>query len=137
MRIKVAITVALALSVVGGGCSRPWQVSTADLAPLKSQPYGQTLKSQPYGQTRYSNSYDPPSQYPDPYVPSRPRYSDPYAPSQYGQASPSNPLGPVSEPNPPPVVQSSSARKVKTITIPAPGAPAEPEVTRSTIKASP
>ena len=128
MRIKVAITVALALSVVGGGCSRPWQVSTADLAPLKSQPYGQT---------RYSNSYDPPSQYPDPYVPSRPRYSDPFAPSQYGRASPSNPLGPVSEPNLPPVVQSSSARKVKTITIPAPGAPAEPEVTRSKIKASP
>jgi hypothetical protein len=128
MRIKVAITVALALSVVGGGCSRPWQLSTADLAPLKSQPYEQK---------RYSNLYDPPSQYPDPYVPSRPRYSDPYAPSQYGRASSSNPLGPVSDPNPPPVVQSSSARKVKTITIPAPGAPAEPEVSRSTIKASP
>jgi hypothetical protein len=128
MRIKVAITVALALSVVGGGCSRPWQLSTADLAPLKSQPYEQK---------RYSNLYDPPSQYPDPYVPSRPRYSDRYAPSQYGRASSSNQLGPVSDPNPPPVVQSSSARKVKTITIPAPGAPAEPEVSRSTIKASP
>jgi hypothetical protein len=95
MRIKVAITMALALFVVGGGCSRPWQASTADLAPLNSRPYGQT---------RYSNSFDPPSQYPD----------------RHERASPSNPLGPVSEPNPPSVWP--GARKVKTITIPAPGA---------------
>ena len=91
MHAKAAITAALALSVVGGGCSRPWQASTADLAPLNSQP----------GQTRYSNSFDPSSQYPD------------------GEgASPSNPSGPVSEPQPPPAWP--GARKVKTITIPAP-----------------
>ena len=46
MRVKTAITVASALFAVGGGCSRPWQASTADLAPLDSPPYGQT---------RYSN----------------------------------------------------------------------------------
>ena len=46
MRVKTAITAALALSVVGGGCSRPWQASTADLAPLSSPPYGEA---------RYSN----------------------------------------------------------------------------------
>ena len=94
MRVKTTITAALALSVVGGGCSRPWQASTADLAPLNSRPYGQT---------RNSNSFDPPSQYPD-----------------GERASPSNPLGPESEPQPPPAWP--GARKVKTITIPGPDA---------------
>ena len=35
MRIIAAIAVASALFVVGGGCSRPWQASTADVAPLE------------------------------------------------------------------------------------------------------
>ena len=56
MRIIAAIAVASALFVVGGGCSRPWQASRADLAPLNPPPYGQT---------RYENSFDPPSQYSD------------------------------------------------------------------------
>jgi hypothetical protein len=86
MRIMAAIAVASALFVVGGGCSRPWQASRADLAPLNPPPHGQT---------RYENSFDPPSQYPD-----------------------GDPSGPVSEPQPPPAW--SGARKVKTITIPAP-----------------
>jgi hypothetical protein len=90
MRVSAAITVASALFAVGG-CSRPWQASTADLAPLNSPPYGQT---------RYSNSLDPA------------RYSD-------GERALSpNPSGPVSEPQPPPAWP--GARKVKTITIPAP-----------------
>ena len=42
MRVKTTITAALALSVVGGGCSRPWQASTADLAPLNSVDAGCT-----------------------------------------------------------------------------------------------
>ena len=92
MRVRAAITAALALSIVGGGCSRPWQASTADLAPLNSPPYGET---------RYPNSFDPPSQYPD-----------------GERASPSNPSDPVSEPQPPPAWP--GARKVQTITIPAP-----------------
>ena len=54
MRIIAAIAVASALFAVGGGCSRPWQASRADLAPLNPPPYGQT---------RYENSFDPPSQY--------------------------------------------------------------------------
>ena len=95
IQVQVAITLALAVCIAGGGCSRPWQASSADLAPLSSEPYGRT---------RYSNTSHPPSQYPD----------------GYKQASPSNPLGPVSEPNPQPIWQSSGARKVKTITIPAP-----------------
>lgn len=94
MRVKTAITVASVLFAVGGGCSRPWQASTADVAPLDSPPYGQT---------RYSNSFDPPSQNPD------------------GERAVSlNPSGPVSEPQPPPAW--TGARKVKTITIPAPAA---------------
>src|SRR5512147_2887653 len=56
MRVRAAITVASALFAVGGGCSRPWQASTADLAPLNSPPYVQT---------RYSNSLDPPPPYSD------------------------------------------------------------------------
>ena len=88
MRIIAAIAVASALFVVGGGCSRPWQASRADLAPLNPPPYGQT---------RYENSFEAPSQYPD------------------GERDPS---GPVSEPQPPPAWK--GARKVKTITIPAP-----------------
>ena len=88
MRIIGAIAVASALFVVGGGCSRPWQASRADLAPLNPPPYGQT---------RYENSFDPPSQYP---------------------AGERDPSGPVSEPQPSPAW--SGARKVKTITIPAP-----------------
>jgi len=93
MRVK-AITVASVLFAVGGGCSRPWQASTADVAPLNSPPYGQT---------RYSNSFDPPSQNPD------------------GERALSlNPSGPVSEPQPPPAW--TGGRKVKTITIPAPAA---------------
>ena len=55
MRIIAAIAVASALFVVGGGCSRPWQASRADLAPLNPPP----------GQTRYENSFDPTSQSPD------------------------------------------------------------------------
>jgi hypothetical protein len=91
MRVKAAIAVASALFVVGS-CSRPWQTSRADLAPMNPPPYGQT---------RYENSFDPPSQYP------------------YGERAPSlKPPGLVSEPQPPPVWQGS--RKVKTITIPAP-----------------
>ena len=90
MRIITAIAVASALFVVEGGCSRPWQASRADLAPLNPPPYGRT---------RYEHSFDPPSQYPD------------------GDRDPS---GPVSEPQPPPAW--SGARKVKTITIPAPTA---------------
>ena len=94
MRVRAAITVASALFGVGGGCSRPWQTSTADLAPLNSPPYGQT---------RYLNSFDPPSQSPD------------------GERALSpNPSGPVSEPQPPPAWP--GARKVKTITIPGPDA---------------
>ena len=93
MRVRAAITVASALFAIGAGCSRPWQASTADLAPLNSPPYGQT---------RYSNSLDPPSQY-----------------SDSEQASSPTPSGrPVSEPQPPPAWP--GARKVKTITIPAP-----------------
>ena len=88
MRIIAAIAVASALFVAGGGCSRPWQASGADLAPLNPPPYGQT---------RYENSFDPPSQYSD------------------GGWDPS---GLVSEPQPPPAWK--GARKVKTITIPAP-----------------
>jgi hypothetical protein len=94
MRVRAAITVASALFAVGGGCSRPWQASTADLAPLNSPPYGQT---------RYSNSLDPPSQY-----------------SDGERALLPNPSGPVSEPQTPPAW--AGARKVKTITIPAPAA---------------
>ena len=97
MRIQVAITLALAVCIAGGGCSRPWQASSADLAPLNSEPFGQA---------RYSNTSHQPSQYL----------------VGYKQASPSNPLGPVSEPNQPPIWQSSGARKVKTISIPAPEA---------------
>ena len=94
MRIITAIAVASALFAVGGGCSRPWQASRADLAPLNPPPYGQT---------RYENSFDPPSQYPD-----------------GERASSPNPSGPVSEPQPLP--SWPGARKVKTITIPAPAA---------------
>jgi hypothetical protein len=94
MRVKVAITVASVLFVVGAGCSRPWQASTGDVAPLNPPPYGQT---------RSSNSFDPPSQNPD------------------GERALSlNPSGPVSESQPPPAWTGS--RKVKTITIPAPAA---------------
>ena len=92
MRVKAAIVVASALFAVGEGCSRPWQASTADLAPLNPPPYVQT---------RYPN--DPPPQYP-----------------ASEQASSPNSSGPVSEPQPPPAWP--GARKVKTITIPAPGA---------------
>jgi hypothetical protein len=91
MRIIAAIAVALALFAFGGGCSRPWQASRADLAPLSPPPYGQT---------RLRESFDPPSQYPD-----------------GERAASPNPSGPVSEPQPWP-----GARKVKTITIPAPAA---------------
>ena len=42
MRIIAAIAVASALFVLGGGCSRPWQASRADLSPLNPPPYGQT-----------------------------------------------------------------------------------------------
>ena len=56
MRVKAAITVASVLFAVGGGCSRPWQASNADVAPLNSPPFGQT---------RSSNSFDLPSQNPD------------------------------------------------------------------------
>ena len=94
MRVKTAIAVASVLFAVGGGCSRPWQASNADVAPLNSPPYGQT---------RYSNSFDPPSQNPDD-----------------GRALSLNPSGPVSEPQPPPAWV--GGRKVKTITIPAPAA---------------
>ena len=94
MRIKAAISVASVLFAVGGGCSRPWQASTADVAPLNPPPYGQT---------RSSNSFDLPPQNTD------------------GERALSlNPSGPVSEPQPPPGW--SGARKVKTITIPAPAA---------------
>lgn len=94
MHVKAAITVASVLFAVGGGCSRPWQASSADVAPLNSLPYGQT---------RYSNSFDPPSQNPD-----------------GERALSQNPSDPVSEPQPPPAWK--GARKVKTITIPAPAA---------------
>ena len=95
MRVKAAITVASVLfAVLGGGCSRPWQASTADVPPLNSPPYGQS---------RSSNSFDPPSQNPDD-----------------GRALSLNPSGPVSEPPPPPAWV--GGRKVKTITIPAPAA---------------
>ena len=90
MRMIAAIAVASALFVLGGGCSRPWQASRVDLAPLNPPPYGPT---------RYQNSFNPPSQYTE------------------GER---DPAGPVSEPQPPPAW--SGARKVKTITIPAPGA---------------
>jgi len=94
MRTKVAIAVALALTVVGG-CSRPWQASTAELAPLNAVPYGQE---------QYSQSYDPTSQYADPltlpqsgyaepYPQSRPQYSNPYPPSQSGYTNPYPPSG--------------------------------------------
>ena len=89
MRIIAAIAVASALFVVGGGCSRPWQASRADLAPLNPLPYGQT---------RYENSFDPPSQYPD------------------GERAPS---GPVSEPQPPPAWTGSRKVKTITIPAPA------------------
>jgi hypothetical protein len=96
MRAKTTIIliVASALCAVGLSCSRPWQASRADLAPLNPSPYGQT---------RYENSFDPPSQYPD-----------------GERASPPNLSGPVSEPQSPPPWQ--GARKVTTITIPAPAA---------------
>ena len=42
MRVKAAIVVASALFAVGEGCSRPWQASTADLAPVNPPPYAQT-----------------------------------------------------------------------------------------------
>jgi hypothetical protein len=58
------------------------------------------LNPSTYGQTRYENSFDPTSQYPD-----------------GERAALPNPSGPVSEPQPWP-----GARKVKTITIPAPAA---------------
>lgn len=94
MGVKAAITVASVLFAVGGGCSRPWQASTTDVAPLNSPPYGQT---------RYSKSFDPPSQNPN------------------GERALSlNPSGPVSEMQPPPAW--TGGRKVKTITIPAPAA---------------
>ena len=94
MHVRVAITLTSALLALAGGCSRPWQASTPDSAPLNSTPYGQT---------RYSDSFEPPSQYPDGERPLSP-----------------NPSGPVSEPQPPPAWP--GARKVKTITIPAPTA---------------
>jgi len=89
MRVKAAIVIASALFAVGGGCSRPWQASTGDLAPLNPPPYGQT---------RYPN--DPSPQYP-----------------AGEQASSSSP---VSEPQPPSALP--GARRVRTITIPTPGA---------------
>jgi hypothetical protein len=92
MRVKAAIVVASALFAVGS-CSRPWQASRADLAPLNPPPYEQT---------RHENPADPPLQYTD-----------------GEQASSPNPPGPVSEPAPP---AWQGARKVKTITIPAPAA---------------
>ena len=88
MRVKAAIVVASALFAVGEGCSRPWQASTADLAPLNPPPYGQT---------RHPN--DPSPQYP-----------------AGEQASSPNSSGPVSE-----TPAWPGARKVETITIPAPG----------------
>ena len=90
MRVKAALTVGLVLFAVGAGCSRPWQASTSDLAPLNAPPYGQT-----------HNSFDLPSQY-----------------SDGERASSPNSSGPLSEPQPPPAWP--GARKVKTITIPAP-----------------
>ena len=89
MRVNAALTAALILFAVGAGCSRPWQASTSDLAPLNAPPYG----------TR--NSFDLSSQY-----------------SNGEGASSPNPSGPLSEPQPPPAWP--GARKVKTITIPAP-----------------
>jgi hypothetical protein len=94
MRITAAITVASVFFAIGGGCSRPWNASTADLAPPRS-PH--------YGPTRYSIPFDPSSRNPD---------GDP--------ASPINPTSPASESQPPPAWP--GARKVKTITIPGPAA---------------
>ena len=89
MRVNAALTAALILFAVGAGCSRPWQASTSDLAPLNAPPYGQTRNSSDLS-SQYSNGE--------------------------GASSP-NPSGP-SEPQPPPTWP--GARKVKTITIPAP-----------------
>lgn len=90
MRVKTAIAVASVLFAVGGGCSRPWQASNADVAPLNSPPYGQT---------RYSN---PPSQNPD------------------GERALSlNPSGPVSEPQPSPAWVGGRKVKTITIPAPA------------------
>src|SRR6185437_8841328 len=120
MRKAVAIVVAL-LSVLAG-CSRPWQTSSADPAPLSPDPnyapppragaYGGPAWAVPSESARSSEPFagapppPPQSQSPDQYGEGArsldPNEPDPYAAepraNEYDQASPSNPYGPVMRP---------------------------------------
>src|SRR4029079_4663151 len=120
MRKAVAIVVAL-LSVLAG-CSRPWQTSSVDPAPLSPDPnyapppragaYGGPPWAVPPETARSTQPFavapPPPPQYADQYGEGArsldPNGPDPYAgepgANEYDQASPSNPYGPVMRPGP-------------------------------------
>jgi hypothetical protein len=87
MRLTAAITIAL--FAISGGCSRPWNASTADVAPPRSPHYGPT------------------------------RYSIPFDPSSRDPASPINPTNPASESQPPPAWPGARKVKTITIPGPA------------------
>jgi hypothetical protein len=120
MRKAVAIVVAL-LSVLAG-CSRPWQTSSVDPAPLSPDPsYAPQPRAGAYGgppwavpsetarsTEPFAGAPPPPPQYADQYGEGArsldPNGPDPYAgeprANEYDQASPSNPYGPVMRPGP-------------------------------------
>src|SRR4029079_14756279 len=112
------------LSVLAG-CSRPWQTSSVDAAPLAPDPayapppragaYGGQPWAVPAETARsphpFAGAPPPPPQYADQAdqygegaPPSDPNAPDPYAgeppANEYDQASPSNPYGPVMRPGP-------------------------------------
>ena len=121
-RTRTCVAIVVALMSVLAGCSRPWQASSVDAAPLSPDPsYAPPPRAGAYGGPAWAVTSEtarstepfagappPPPRYADQYGEGarslEPNGPDPYAgrphPNEYDQASPSNPYGPVMRPGP-------------------------------------